>query len=467
MNKIKNYGDLIQSGDSESRSVVLTIADRVLTRLDAYHRIKEITHLDGDILTIGTRSWDLSTKRNVYLIGAGKACNHMAMAIDEILGDRLTRGIAIVKIAEDGDRFNRTEVHVGGHPIPDEAGHRASLEILALADQAGPEDLFIAVISGGSSALMSCPIDGITLQDEMDATDVLLKSGAGIYQINAVRRHISQTNGGRLAERIARSGAELIGFGISDAVGNPPSGDIARPYANYTSTPIGPDATTLADARAVIDNYDLADRLPRSIVDYIQTVGEEGETPKAFPDNTYFLINTLPDSCLYAKEIAEQMGLPAMIVTSFLEGESRDAGTFFASIAREIQAAGNPISAPCVLLAAGETTTHIPDNGTIAGHGGPGHELVVGFALNSTKTPGAAMISLDSEGTDGTTAAAGGLCDSTTVSRAEKHGVNLYESLRTHATHEALSAIGDAVYTGNTGTNLCDLNILYIPAPQA
>ena len=221
VNKIKNYGDLIQLGDSESRSIVLNIADRVLTRLDAYHRIKSITRLDGDILTIGTRSWDLSTKKNVYLVGAGKACNHMAMAIDEILGDRLTRGIAIVKIAEDSDRFQHTEVHVGGHPIPDEAGHRASLEILALADQAGPEDLFIAVISGGSSALMSCPIEGITLQDEMDATDVLLKSGAGIYEINAIRRHISQTNGGRLAQRIARSGAELIGFGISDAVGNP------------------------------------------------------------------------------------------------------------------------------------------------------------------------------------------------------------------------------------------------------
>jgi len=465
--KIKNYRDLIQQGDSESRSIVLNIADRVLNRLDAYHRIKSITSLDGSILTIGTRSWDLSTKKNVYLVGAGKACNHMAMAIDEILGDRLTRGIAIVKIAEDSDRFQHTEVHVGGHPIPDEAGHRASLEILALADQAGPEDLFIAVISGGSSALMSCPIEGITLQDEMDATDVLLKSGAGIYEINAIRRHISQTNGGRLAQRIARAGAELIGFGISDAVGNPPSGDITRPYANYSSTPIGPDKTTLADARAVIDNYDLADKLPRSIVDYIRSAGEEDETPKAFPNNTYFLLNTLPDSCLYAKEVAEQMGLPAMIVSSFLEGESSDAGTFFASIAREAQASGNPIAPPCVLIAAGETTTHIPDNSVIGGHGGPGHELVAGFALTAANTVGAAMISLDSEGTDGTTTAAGGLCDSTSLARAEQCGVNLHEALRTHATHEALVAIGDAVFTGNTGTNLCDLNILYIPARPA
>lgn len=464
MLKIKNYDELIRVGASESRAVVLTIADRVLTRLDAYHRIKGISSLDGDVLTIGTRSWDLSTKRNVYLVGAGKACNHMAMAVDEILGDRLTRGIAIVKSVEDTDRFGRTEVFVGGHPIPNETGHRASLEILALADQAGPDDLFIAVVSGGSSALMNCPVDGISLQDEMDATDVLLKSGAGIYEINAVRRHISQTNGGRLAQRIARSGAELIGFGISDAVGNPPSGDIARPFADYASTPIGPDKTTLADARAVIVNYALVDRLPKSVLHYLDTAGDADETPKAFPHNTYFLLNTLPDSCRYAKEVAEDMGLPTMIVSSFLEGESSDAGKFFASIAREAQAGGNPIQPPCVLIAGGETTTRIVDDSVVDGHGGPGHELVAAFAITAVETHGAAMLSLDSEGTDGTTTAAGGLCDSTSLARADQCGVSLHNALRTHATHEALAAIGDAVFTGNTGTNLCDMNILYIPA---
>src|SRR5690606_12956884 len=166
-----------------------------------------------------------------YLVGAGKACNHMAMAVDHVLGDRLTRGIAIVKVREDTDRFNRTEVHVGGHPLPNEEGLRASRRIIEMVDQAGPDDLFIGVISGGSSALMSCPVEGISLQDEIDATDVLLKSGAGIYEINAVRRHVSALNGGMRAKRIRDVGAELIGFGISDAVGMPATGDIAVPYA--------------------------------------------------------------------------------------------------------------------------------------------------------------------------------------------------------------------------------------------
>src|SRR5262245_10797700 len=144
--KIRNIDALCDIGDRESRRIVLAITDRVLHRLDAYHRIKSIMKLDGDILTIGTRSWDLSTKRNVYLIGAGKACNHMAMAVDEILGDRLTRGIAIVKIAEDTDRFRRTEVHVGGHPIPNETGHRASREIVQLHDNASADERSVAIV---------------------------------------------------------------------------------------------------------------------------------------------------------------------------------------------------------------------------------------------------------------------------------------------------------------------------------
>ncbi|WP_322048656.1 glycerate kinase [Paraburkholderia sp. J67] len=464
MQKIRNSDALLSQGDVASRRIVLEIADRTLARLDSYQRIRSIMRLEGSVLHIGTRSWDLAHKRHVYLIGAGKACNHMAMAVDHVLGDRLTRGIAIVKIHEETDRFDKTEVYVGGHPLPNEEGHRASKEIIKLVDEAGPDDLFIAVISGGSSALMSCPIDGISLQDEIDTTDVLLKSGAGIYEINAVRRHISALNGGMLAKRIQAVGAELIGFGISDAVGSPATGDIAVPYAAYKSTPIGPDMTTLDDARATIVNRNVAERLPASVVDYLMHAGPEGETPKAFPDNTYFLLNTLPDSCIYAKQVCEEMGLPAMIVTSFLEGESRDAGTLFASIAREIQTYGNPIKPPCVLLSSGEVTTHIADNSVIKGHGGPGQEMTVSFAITAAKTQGACLLSIDSEGTDGTAKVAGGITDSTSLAAAEKQGISLFQTLREHSCFEALDAIDSAIFTGNTGTNLCDLNILYVPA---
>lgn len=466
MKKIRNSEEILSHGDTASRRIVLEIADRTLDRLDSYRRIRAIMRMEGDVLHIGTRSWDLSRKRNVYLFGAGKACNHMAMAVDHVLGDRLTHGIAIVKIHEETDRFNRTDVFVGGHPLPNEEGFRASKKMIEIVDQAGPDDLFIAVISGGSSALMSCPIDGISLEDEIETTDVLLKSGAGIYEINAVRRHISALNGGMLAKRIQDAGAELIGFGISDAVGSPATGDIAVPYAAYKSTPIGPDATTLDDARATIVNYDVADRLPKSVVDYLMNAGPDKETPKAFSDNTYFLLNTLPDSCIYAREACEEIGIPAVIVTSFLEGESRDAGTFLASLAREIQTYGNPVKPPCVLLSSGEVTTQILDDSTIKGHGGPGQEMTVSFAITAAKTRGACLLSIDSEGTDGTANVAGGITDSSSLAAAAGKGISLHQALREHSCFEALSAIGSAVFTGNTGTNLCDLNILYVPAVE-
>lgn len=462
--KIRNRNVLLSHGDAESKKIVLDIAEKTLQYLDAYERIKSIAHMEGDILCIGSRKWDLSKFRHVYLLGAGKACNHMAMAVDEILGDHLTRGIAIVKISEKTDVFHKTEVCVGGHPLPNEAGLGACKEILKIVDNATPDDLFIVVISGGSSALMSCPIDGITLQDEIDTTDIMLKSGAGIYEINAIRRHISQMNGGMLAKRIGARGAQLIGFGISDAVGTPPTQEIGEPYKNYKGTPMGPDQTTLEEARQVIRDYGVEDRLPRAVVDYIMNVGPEGETPKAFPKNTYYLLNSLPDSCLYAQKAAEERGIPAIILSSFIEGESRDVGTVFASIAREIQNYGNPVAAPCVVLSSGEATTKILDNAQITGHGGPGQELTLSFAISAQKIPGCALLSIDSEGTDGTTPVAGGITDSKSFAIAGEKGVDIYEALRGHACYEALDQMGDAVFTGNTGTNLCDLNILYVPA---
>lgn len=461
--KIRNRDQILSHGDVESRRIVLDITEKTLQKLDARERIKSIMRLDGDMLHIGVKSWDLSKKRNVYLLGAGKACNHMAMAVDEILGNRLTRGIAIVKIAEETDVFNKTEVYVGGHPLPNKEGYRACLKMLELVDNAGTDDLFIVVISGGSSALMSCPIEGVSLEDEIVVTDVMLKSGANIYEINAIRRHISQFNGGMLAKRIEARGAELIGFGISDGMGSPATGDIRIPYAAYKSTPMGPDTTTLEDARRVIRDYNVADRLPKNVVDYLMNVGPEGETPKAFPNNTYYLINTLPDSCIYAKRFAEEMGIHAVILTSYLEGESRDVGTVFASIAREIQAYGNPVSAPCMVLASGEATTKILDNSEITGHGGPSQEETLSFAFTADKAKGVCLLSIDSEGTDGTTPVAGGITDSQSLKAARSKGIDVFAALRGHACYEALSAMDDVVFTGNTGTNLCDFNIMYVP----
>jgi len=310
---------------------------------------------------------------------------------------------------------------------------------------------------------MSCPVDGISLQDEIDTTDIMLKSGAGIYEINAIRRHISKLNGGMLAKKIAEHGAELIGFNISDAVGNASTNDISVPCTNFKSTPIGPDPTTFDDARKVIRDYNVADKLPKTVVNYIMNAGPEAETPKNFDNNTYYIINTLPDSCNQAKKIAEGMGLNAYILTSYLEGEASEIGTVFASLAREIQNHSNPFAAPCVILSSGEATTKIPDSSVIKGHGGPGQEETLSFAITAQKAKGICLMSIDSEGTDGTTSVAGGITDSTSYSYAVKNNIDVHNALRTHSACEALTAMGDIIFTGNTGTNLCDLNIMYIP----
>lgn len=461
--KIRNRSELLSAGDCDSRAVVLDIMDAALQRLDAGRRIRSMASRQGDWLTIGARQWDLSKKAHVYVIGAGKACNAMAMAMESILGDRLTHGIAIVKIQDPQDCLTRIKVRVGGHPIPTQAGYDASVEILDLVEQSGPDDLFICLMSGGSSALMSCPVPGISLEDERAATDILLKSGAGIREINAVRRHISRINGGRLAQAIARKGAELIGFNISDAIGNPPTHDISIPWPDFSGTPMGPDQTTFQDALACIRKYNLADRLPASVIRYLSACGPEEETPKAFPQNTYYQLNTLPDSITAAQQAVAAMGLSSLVLSTFVEGEAKDMGTLLACIAKEIQTYQRPAAPPCVVLSAGESVTTIPDSRCIKGHGGPSQEMALSFAVGAAGAPGACLISIDTEGTDGTAPAAGGLADSQSLSAMEQAGVDVYASLREHSSFEALSAAHCAVITGNTGTNLCDLNIMYVP----
>lgn len=462
--KIKNQNQLLTSGDSESRRIVLDVAERILQKLDAYRRIRSVMSVRDDVLAIGNRRWKLSTKRHIYLIGAGKACNAMARAVEESLGDWLTDGVAIVKIREPTDNaLRRTRLYVGGHPLPNQSGLEASREILELIGTSNQDDLFVCVMSGGSSALMSYPREGISLKDEMDATDVLLKSGASIQEINAIRRHISRMNGGQMAKRISDKGAELIGFNISDSVSNPPTGDITTPWADFQATPMGPDHTTLDDAKQVIRKYGLQDRLPESVISFFNRCTAADETPKAFPQNTYYQINTLPDSCVYGEQAAAELGLPCTVLTTFLDGEAKDTGSVMASVAREIQRYRRPIAPPCLVLSAGEMVTTIIDNGTIKGHGGPSQEMTLSFAMHAATAPGACLLSIDSEGTDGTTDAAGGITDSAGAAAASALGVDIAAALRDHASYEALRAMNSLVMTGNTGTNVCDINILFVP----
>jgi len=458
--KIRNREKLVSAGDFEARNIVLEIIESSLQALDSYHVIKNILSLDGNILRVGNQRWDLGLKQRVFVIGAGKACNSMAKAVEEKLGDRITGGLVIVKQVEPEDELQRIEFAEGGHPLPNKMGLSASRRILHMVEQATPDDLFISVISGGSSALMACPVSGINIEDEIAVTDRLIKSGARILEINAVRRHISQTNGGRLAQKIEAKGAELINLILSDIVEDATKADPEQP-TEYFGTPVAPDTTTLQDARNALGKYDLWSRVPRSVEEFLKTDNPVRETPKFLSDRIHhFVLERPADACEAAKRAADAMGVHGFVLTTMLEGESREAGAFLASVAKEIALNHRPVSPPCVMITGGETTTRIDNT---SGKGGPSQELALGFALEIVNLVGCGIAAIDTDGTDGPTEIAGGIADSTTVDRARMNGLDVYERLREHDSSNVLRILGDEIITHNTGTNVCDLNVIYIP----
>ncbi len=456
---IKNRDALAAVGDRAARTVALEIAEAALQSLDAYSLLRTLLRMDEDTLRFGSRGWDLGRRRRVFVVGAGKAANAMARAVEEVLGDRIHRGLVIVKQAEPGDGLRRIELVAGGHPLPNTDGLQASRRILEIVEQATADDLFIGLISGGSSALMSSPVPGISLEDERELTEALLTSGARILEINAVRRHISAMNGGRLAQKVEGRGAEMINFIISDSVGHKPTANPTEP-APFVGTPVAPDGTTLQDARNVLDKYKLASRAPRTILEFLRRATPADDTPKAFGSRVHLFVLARPaDACEAARRAAEQMGLAACILTTQLEGESSEAGTFLACVAKEVALNRRPLAPPCLLLAGGETTTRVEGPG---GEGGPSQELALGFALEIAGRRGFCLCALDTDGTDGPTDIAGGVTDGTTVQRAREKGLDAYRRLHAHDSARVLQSVGDAIRTGNTGTNVCDLNILYV-----
>ncbi|HSB05998.1 MAG TPA: DUF4147 domain-containing protein [Thermodesulfobacteriota bacterium] len=443
----------------ESRKVVLGILENSLQRLDSYPLIQKLLQMEGSILRIGDCGWDLKKKKRIFVVGAGKACNAMARAVEDVLGNWISDGLVIVKRLEDSDGLRRIELMEGGHPLPNEKGFMGAERILQIAEEAGSDDLFVGLISGGSSALMNCPLPGVTVEEETKVTEELLKSGARILEINAVRRHISATNGGRLAQKIEAKGAEMINLIISDGVGKKPTADPAEPVP-FLGTPVAPDNTTLEDAREVIRKYDLSSRIPRSISEYLLDDRDAKETPKSFSSLIHhFVIERPADACEASMRAAEGMGVNGLVLTTLLEGESREAGIFLAAVAKEISLNHRPLSPPCILIAGGETTTKIEG---VSGLGGPSQELALGFAMEVDGRSGFCIGAIDTDGTDGPTEIAGGIGDGSTVERARKKRLDVYESLKNHDSLNLLRAVGDEIITGNTGTNVCDLNVIYV-----
>jgi glycerate 2-kinase len=383
------------------------------------------------------------------VVGAGKASAAMARAVEEHWTGPL-EGLVVTRYGH-AVPCERIEIVEAAHPVPDAAGQDAGRRILDMVRGLGEDDLVLALISGGGSALLSAPADGLTLDDKQALTQALLRSGATIHEMNCVRKHLSRVKGGRLAA--AAAPARIVSLLISDVAGDDP--------AVIASGPTVPDPTTLDDAREILKKYGIDQ--PRAA---IAALGEAAnETPK--PDDVAFarvetrLVATPQASLEAAARIAAEAGIDAHILGDAIEGEARDVAMVMAGIARQVSRHGQPFVPPCVLLSGGETTVTVRGEG----RGGRNAEFLLALAVALMGTPGIHAIACDTDGIDGTEDNAGGLVLDDAWERAAELGIRPKALLATNDGYGFLEAIGTLVMSGPTLTNVNDFRAIAIEPP--
>ena len=380
------------------------------------------------------------------VVGAGKASAAMASAVDGCWDGNLS-GLVVTRYGH-AVPAGRIEIVEAAHPVPDAAGERAARRILDLVAGLGPDDLVLCLISGGGSALLSAPLPGLTLPDKQAINRSLLRSGASIAEMNCVRRHLSATKGGRLGA--ACHPARVVTLLISDVPGDDP--------AVIASGPTVPDATTCGDALAIVARYGIA--LPAAARAILES--GKGETVKpgdprlARPDIR--MIATPQMALDAAAARAVEAGLAAHILGDAIEGEARDVGTVMAGIARQVARRGQPVRPPCVLLSGGETTVTLRGDG----RGGRNVEFLLGLAAALDGEPGVHALAADTDGVDGAEEIAGAYLAPDTIRRAEAGGRSLADSLARNDGHGFFGALGDAVVTGPTLTNVNDFRAILV-----
>ena len=449
MMKIKNAEGVIR--DDKRRADALAILEAGIEAVLPENVVRNSVRHEGNKLYVKGCEYDLSRYKHIYVAGGGKASGTMAVELEKLLDGRITAGIVNDRYGVDV-KTRIIKVHHAGHPLPTEDGRRGVKEMLEILSNAGPDDLVIFLISGGGSALLPYPAKGISLEENIRMTDLLLKSGARISEMNAVRKHISAIKGGQMIEYV--DGATIISLIVSDVVGD----DIGF----ISSGPTSPDATTYENAIRVLKKYDIYDRAPASVKARLKAgvKGEIPETPK--PGDPLFdkVYNVVVASSIIALEAAAkrafELGYKPLILGSGIIGESREAGLVLSGIAKECLKSGNPVKPQAAIISGGETTVTIKGKGK----GGRNQELVLGFLQNYT--PGITIISADSDGIDGVTDAFGAIADGTTLERAHKKGLSITETLKENASYDFFEALGDLVFTGPTGTNVSDIRVILV-----
>jgi glycerate 2-kinase len=424
-----------------------------LRAADPLDAVKKSVRLRNNHLQIANRSYALSKIRNLFVTGCGKAAARMALAIEDLLGDRVADGLVVIKYGHDLP-LQRIKVVEAGHPIPDEAGLGGARQIVELVRAAGENDLVLFLISGGGSALFPGPADGLTLADKQRTTQMLLQSGATIQETNAVRKHISKLKGGRFAKLVAP--AHLVSLILSDVVGDS--------LEAIASGPTVGDATTYADCLEIVQRYDLREKIPDSVVNLLGrgAQGAVDETPK--PSDAVFqkvqnvVIGSNQTALKAAKLQAEVLGYHTQILSSSIEGESRAVARSHSALVKEIALTDKPVRRPACVISGGETTVTVRGDGL----GGRNQEFALAAAIQIDGLDGAVVLSAGTDGTDGVTDAAGGVVDGSTIQRGRARGLDAAAFLTRNDSYHFLKATKDLLITGPTFTNVMDLQVMLV-----
>jgi len=430
-----------------------SIFDAALKAVDPNRAILSHCSRQGDVLQLGTQCFDLKAIDRLIVIGAGKAAAAMAQAIETLAGERITQGLICVKYGH-GLPLQYIRTLEAGHPLPDQNGVLAAEKIRKMAEGADEKDLIIFLVSGGGSALLPLPEVGIQLEDKQTATQVLLSCGATIHEINALRKHLSAIKGGRLAQ--AASPATMIALILSDVVGD----DLDV----IASGPAVPDPTTFRECWAIIEHHAIQDQLPANVLDHLKA-GVAGSIPETPKENTHdwsrifnFVVANNFQAIQAAAKAARNKGYLPLILSSCIQGETREVAGVHGAIAREVAASGHPIPAPACILSGGETTVTLKGNGK----GGRNQEFALAAAQLIAGSVPMVLLSGGTDGTDGPTDAAGAVIDHTTARRAEELGLDLESHLRNNDAYPFFQQLGDLLITGATRTNVMDVRVMLI-----
>ncbi|MGD8263551.1 MAG: glycerate kinase [Desulfobacterales bacterium] len=429
------------------------IFQAALKAVDPIEAIHRYVKLEQETLRVGDRRFELKDYERILVVGAGKAGAPMAKALEDLLGNRIKDGLIVTKEGH-GLPLQRIRIQDASHPVPDARGIRGAEDILELVSDAVETDLVLCVISGGGSALLVAPAEGITLEDKQEVTRFLLACGADIHEINTVRKHLSRVKGGGLA-RVAHP-ATMVSLILSDVIGD----DLNV----IASGPTVPDPSTFVDTEAVLKKYDILDRVPSSVYDRIQSGvrGQIEDTVKpgaALFQRCFFeLIGTNIQALTAASRAAEGLGYRSLILSSTVEGEACEVVKIHTAIAKEICSSGNPIPPPACILSGGETTVTLKGDGK----GGRNQEFALAASLELVGTDNIVVLSGGTDGTDGPTDAAGAVADGTTVRRAHAKGLDPLKYLKRNDSYHFFQALDDLVITGPTRTNVMDVYMVLV-----